>query len=537
MLKHAKDHMVQKKSARTFFASKESASADSPYSLSSVKSAAWHYVVGRILTGGAGFAYLIFLVRAMDPEPYAVYLTMIGYAATVGLLSGVGLDKVIARYVPEGRLLHAGQELNSLVISLLVLKIVALSFACIVTYLFWSFVASVLFQGLDHFPWWLIPLIISYNIFQFLSIILQTLIQQRLLTVVLAIQWSVRLGAVVLMQLHGMHIGISAAILISVLPDLVGTLALTLTLRKHLHSIGVTNCAYTIKDRWPPTREMAKISLHNYGYAWLIAAPQGNFVLMIAATLVVPINVAAYGFFSGLIDRIKMYLPLMLLFNLLEPVFTANYMQDKDFTKLCNRALILYKINFYFVIFLAVSVSLVAPQLTSILTNGKYLAFSYIFPVILIQIAIASHNVILQMIINNIGRSEFLSASGSVALISMAATLIIIITTGEKKYFFCAPVIYELSNTWIVIFLMKLNNIEYPSTGKFHLKIVLISIGSYITCRLLFGKMSFSALFIFGNFFVVFVLFLAAGYFLSVLRSDEWEAGKYLFQKKCHGTL
>ena len=503
-----------------------------PYASSTVKNAAWQYLFGRVLTGCAGFAYLILLVRMMDAVAFARFVTMIGYAATVGLFCGFGLDKVASRYVPEGRLFHIGARLNRLIGALAAVRFGVLLTATIISYLAWPILERTFFSGVSRMPAGLMILIIGLNLFQFISLILQALLQQKMLTRILIAQWSVRLAVIAMLFKLGIPVGLNTALLISAVPEFIGAVALFIFTYRHLADLSKNSTASYPGLAWPSPRAVMKLSVHNCGYAWLVAAPQGNSMVMLSAALVSAPFVAAYGFFTGLIDRIKMYLPMMLVLNLVEPVLTAGYMRSKNFKDLADKSTLLYKLNCLLIIMLALWAALVAEPLTSILTSGKFMEYSIVLPILLVQLAMGSQNIILQMIVNNVGRSDFLTWSGFIALLTMGLTFLWIVGTENTRYFFYAPLIYEITNALTIIFLLRRNGFDYPINVRFHIGLCLTSAAAYILCRSLLTTVTFPLTVVFCAGAGVATVFLITLYVFPLLRNDEWAMLRQLTTRK-----
>lgn len=503
-----------------------------PYVSGTVKKAAWQYLFGRMLTGCAGFAYLIILVRMMDAVAFAKFVTMIGYAATVGLFCGFGLDKVASRYVPEGRLFHIGPRLNRLIAALAAVRLVVLMTATMISYLAWPSLERMFFSGVSRMPAGLAVLIIGLNLFQFISLILQALIQQKMLTKILIAQWSVRLAIIAILIKSGIPVGLTEALMISALPELIGALALLIFTYRHLLEISKHATASHLESPWPSPQAAMKLSMHNCGYAWLVSAPQGNSMVMISAALVSAPFVAAYGFFTGLIDRIKMYLPMMLVLNLVEPVLTAGYMRNKSFKDLADKSILLYKLNCLLVIMLALWAALVAEPLTSMLTNGRFLEYSVVLPILLVQLAMGSQNIILQVIVNNVGRSDFLTWSGFMALLAMGVTFLGIMGTQNLGCFYYAPLIYEITNALTIILLLRRSGFDYPTNGAFHIGLCLTSAAAYVVCRPLLTAITAPLMMIICAGVGVVTVFLVTLYVFPLLRKDDWATLRQLMTGK-----
>lgn len=496
--------------------------AGDPYASGTVKKAAWQYLLGRLFTGCAGFAYLIILVRSMDAVPFARFVTMLGYAATVGLFCGFGIDKVASRYVPEGRLFHVGARLNHLIAALTAIRFVVLIGAAMATYCAWTALERVFFGGVHAMPPGLMVLIVGLNMFQFLTAILQALVQQKLLTQTLITQWAGRLAILAVLINADARIELTGVLLISAIPELIGACALAVFVRSYLLKISENVAPSAGDSAWPSRPAMVKLALHNCGYSWLVAPPQGNSMVMISASLVAAPFVAAYGFFTGLIDRIKMYLPMMLVLNLVEPVLTAGYMRDRNFKTLADRAVLLYKINCLMVLMLATWTAIVATPLTAMLTHGRFLEYAFVLTVVLIQLALGSQNIVLQIIVNNVGRSDFLTRSGLAALLAMGIALLFLVGTQHSRYFYFLPLIYEIVNSVAIIFLLRKNGFNYPSSAAFHIGLGVAIAAAYLLCAPILATFSTPLAAVIGVAMGVGVVFMLSLYLFPLLRGDEW---------------
>ena len=83
-----------------------------PYDHENLRHGAFHYLMGRGAAGIAGFLTVLLLVRFMDLHNYAAYTALSGLVAICGVIAGLGMERVVARYVPEARLYRSVDELS-----------------------------------------------------------------------------------------------------------------------------------------------------------------------------------------------------------------------------------------------------------------------------------------------------------------------------------------------------------------------------------------------------------------------------------------
>lgn len=445
---------------------------DSPYGRAHVRGVLTYYFGARLLSGFAGVVCVILLARHLSVRDYAYFATMAGLAATIGLLSSIGLEKAVTCALPQGRMTQHVKVLAAFIWRVLALRAVVLVAATAAVAYGWSMVRRdiVLPHGTVALgaAW-----IIGTNLFQFLALVLQSLMQQKILAGVLLAQWCGRLTmlATALLGVPGMSLG--TAIMIMTVPELAGSALLLIALGSHLKHTSVSGTAATAPGlAWPDWRAVKSLMRHNYGYAWLIAPPQPNAMIVMAALVLSAPQVAAYGFFSSLVERFKAYLPLQFMLNLAEPVLVASYTRDRNFAALWLRAGLLYKANVVLLMLLLAWSGAVAPVLAQLLAGGTYTAYALMLPLLIAQVTLGSFNTILQVIVNSVGRSEVLTRSGSIALALMALCFAASMMVRKADWFLLTtPLVFEIINSAVTVYLLRKTGYACRWDGWFHMKV------------------------------------------------------------------
>jgi pyruvyl transferase EpsO len=491
-----------------------------------------HYLCGRLLSGAAGILFVILLVRHMDTHDYARFATMSGVAATLGMLSGLGLEKAVTRFVPEGRLCQAGPALSRFIWRIVALRVAALLTVTVTVVVSWSYIFAGTPRPTTGFALPLMVLIISINLFQFLALILQALVQQKTLTRVLVIQWGGRLLLLLALLSLGLHLDLKQALYIVAVPDAIGSVVLAAAIGRYLSKLRTsgTDAGAPPRAPWPAWPEVWKTSRHNYGYAWLIATPQGNAMIVIASVFIAAPLIAAYGFFISIVERIRAYLPLMFMLNLAEPILIAGYIRDRDFEELCRRSQMLYNLNIILLMLLLAWCGAVAPALTNLLTDGKYGAYAFLLPLLFVQVALGSHNTILQIIANSVGRSDILSKSGAVALACMMLGLLLCLRSGASPLLFATPLIFEIANIVVTVWLLRRYGFHYSIQAWFHFALALACAAAYFAARAAASAVDHVMLQLGAAGAAATVAFLLAGYALRVVSPKDIIAVKQLLR-------
>jgi O-antigen/teichoic acid export membrane protein len=437
----------------------------SPYTRENVRRGIVPYLLGRGMSAVAGFASIILLVRHMDVTSYAAYATLTGLTFMTATLSGLGLERAIARYVPEGRLHHPAGELARLVWWTSLVRFAAAGLLAVAYFAFWQVIDARLFSQvpLGPFTWALACYVLANTLFRHLSAVMQALVLQRSLTRILVVQWGGRLALIVALIAVYPGIDLDQAIWIMAAPEMIGALILMGAVHLHLSALGrdAHAAAETPGATWPVWREVADMALHNYGYNLLTAPPQGYFMRMLAAAVLPVPFVAGYGFFLSLFERVQPYLPLQLMYGMTEPVLIAGYVRDKHFDKLCQRSQFLFKANLLLLVPFLVWLAATTPDFTLVLTGGKFAEYSWLLFVIALQFVMGSHAVTSQLIVNAVGKSAILLKSGSHGLVAMISTLGLMVATGHSQYIAVSPVVYSIVNNLTIVTTLRHGGYDY----------------------------------------------------------------------------
>lgn len=463
------------------------AMAATPYSRDNVRRGVLHYLLGRGMSAAAGFLTVILLVRHMEVSAYAAYTAILGFCLLAGMLSGLGMERALTRFIPEGVMQHPGTPLMRFIWWTSALRLAVLLLLVCALYFSWPAVTA-RFAGMalvPQFPLALAGVLVSSAMFQLFSAVMQAMVQQKSLTRILVVQWAGRLVLILAILGGGAGITLEQALWLMAVPDGIGVVILGWAIHRCLSISGdsakfPTLPAHGKVGPWPPWRQVGKLSLNNYGYNLLAALPQGSSMIILAAAVLAAPFVAVYGFYINLIERFRQYLPLQFMLNLAEPVLIAAYVQDRNFPRLCHHGRLLYKLNLLLLLPALAWLGAVALPVTHILTGGKYTEHAWILPLLIAQLALGGHATILQIIINAIGKSGILTVSGCSALVAMGVTVGLVFVSGEYALLVAAPLVYEIVNNLVAVALLGKSGWHYDLQWRFHGKLLLATAGAWL---------------------------------------------------------
>ena len=443
----------------------------SPYSKENLRIGILHFLLGRGLAGLAGFATVILLVRYMDVQSYAGYTALTGVIVLAGIIAGLGLERAISRYIPEGRLERSVADLGRFIWQMSFIRLAAVLIICLMIYFSWHLLPQ-LFQDvtIKEFPLSLACFILAETLFQHFSSILQALVMQKILTRIMVIQWAGRLLLILLFVHNHAAISLEDSLWIMAIPEMLGVVGFVIVLQQMLIKLSESQSPEQASHQlqtanWPNWRDVMQMSMNNYGFTLLAAPPQGYFMKMLAAAFLPTQMVAAYGFFLSIAERLRQYIPLHLLYNLIEPVMIASYLQDKNFKTLSYRSQLLYKSNLLLLIPVMALIVVAGPTIIGLLTVGKYQEYSWLLLIVIMQLTVGSHVVLLQLILNSISASRVLVNAGLWSLIVMAVATMLVSLIDIRALVLC-PLVFSFTCNLYVLFQFKRMQLDYAFSWR-----------------------------------------------------------------------
>lgn len=381
------------------------------------------FLTGRAIQGALSFAVMILLARYMPVVEYAYYVAATAAATLLGSLSKFGLDRVITRYLPEGRT-HAGvAELRAFLRLLRGLRLLAVGGLALALGALWS---------------WLAPLInlvpdlgmlvavagfaLSHAFTAFQRISLQSLMLQRGLRQATTVVWSLRLAGVVALAAAG-DLDVQKALWIATVSEGAGLVWMARAERDLMRQLANQRVAGDAVVGWPGSwSPIRRFALQNYASQLAGLPAQGPMLRVIGAVFLPPHALAAYGFFQALAESLRAYLPLQLTRALFEPVALGRYARDRDFSRLNATVSTLYKLNLLVLLPFGTWFLVGGEGAVRLLMGGKYAEHSWILAASVLPIAFASHWALLVVVANAVGASTRLvwgSAAGSIAVMAV----------------------------------------------------------------------------------------------------------------------
>jgi O-antigen/teichoic acid export membrane protein len=463
----------------------------SPYSKANVWTNLVHYLLGRGLGGVAGFVFVILLARAMDVQAYAGYTAITGLIAMSGVITGFGLERVVARFVPEARLERSVPELSRFIWGLASFRLCFALLVSVIMYIAWQHIRSIFPDvHLVQFPVQMAILIVAEALFQYFSAVYQALVQQKILTRIMVIQWAGRLLLGGLVLYHYGQITLAQAITVLAIPEVLGVVAFAILLTRHIKEIEQSNLSgIYLESTWPDWPGLVKIALHNYSFTLLASPPQGYFMKIMASLFLPTSMVAAYGFFISLSERVRQYIPLNFVYNLIEPFMVGNYLAKKDFGSLNKNCQLLYKTNLLMLLPLLIWILLCGKNISYMLAGDKFWEYNWIFFLVFFQLTIGSHIVLLQLVLNSVGKSSLLLTSGIVS-VSFLFLFWLGVTSINPSWILFGPLVFSVCCNTLIIYWLRRGGFDYSISWHLYKRILIAAFLTYVSTHMMFDGLS-----------------------------------------------
>lgn len=387
-----------------------------PYQAKIVRRGVWQYLSSRAVQGILSFGVMLMLARYMPVLEYAAYVAATGAATLLAVLSKFGLDRVITRYLPEGRLHASIADLRRFLRNLRLLRLLNVIVLGVVLAACWPLASSWLKLSGDFS---MLAAVSSFTLTHaftsFQTINLQSLMLQKGLRNAVTASWLLRFASLlVLLGVTG-AVDVRDALWVAAGTEFVGLLWMARVEAHHMQHLEALSSIEREHAPWPSSwPEIRRFAWHNYRALLTNLPTQGPTLRVLGAIFIPPHMLAAYGFYQTLADNLRVYLPIQLLRNLFEPVIMGKYGESQDFAKLNAQISTMLKLNLLILLPFASWFLVAGDGVIQILTAGKYVKEAWILPASALTIVATSHWVLLIIVANAVDASYRLAWGGMV---------------------------------------------------------------------------------------------------------------------------
>lgn len=343
-----------------------------PYAATRIKRGVLYLAGGKVVTAVAGIGTFLLLVRGLPVEQFAAYSILFGLVELVDAITGVGLNQVLSRYVPELFVEHRHNALRRLVALAFTLRAVLIGAFLAALYAVATTISP--HVGLAEFEWALqayLGVVFVRIIATSLFGVLESMLHQAIAQLGFGLITLLRFGLIAIVATQG-ALDLEAVILIEVITELVGFGVMLLgalrTMPRDSQGTG-SGAADWIRSN---LRRMVNFGLKGYLQHMLIMPFGGSTNRIVVGASLVRDDVALFGFAQFVADLMERYLPAKLLAGVIRPVLAARYVRDRRFSDIESAANLIFKLNAGLVCLAFVVIFAGGARLLGELTGGKY---------------------------------------------------------------------------------------------------------------------------------------------------------------------
>lgn len=379
-----------------------------PYGRENVRKGIGHYVTGRALAAAISLVVVLLLVRTMAVEDYGVFVTATGVATIIVTLTNCGLDRVVLKFLPEGRINASASDLSSFVV-----RMVGLRMSAVIALLIPIVLAQHWLFALIQIPTTagIVIATATYTVLlaftDFSLYCLQALMLQRQLRLSVTVAWIARLLAVACALLANWPLSAGTVLWIWAICELLAVVILAAPLLALIQAGRRDVAIGTTQQKWPGSDSRLRALATSNFLSTLVGIPWQPYALRTIAGALLPVQqVAAYGFFQILVERVRGYLPVYFFASLTEPLMSAHMTEGEEKQRVLNSMAIVVQASMWLLAPVVAIFAVVGEPAVQILTGGKYGGFSAILALLFSQILLGVQVAMLWSFFSVLGESR-----------------------------------------------------------------------------------------------------------------------------------
>lgn len=388
------------------------------YSGRRIRTALAHFLLGRAASAIIAFLALLLLLRGLPIEAYGIYVTLMALQGMLLLLSALGLDATIDRFIPELRLTHTEASLQKAVLVALGVRLLILICLVAALGLTANWMATIMGQsGWHDYGPLLLTLILIHGLFNLAGNILDTLLLQK---------WSQMSGFVNALSRFGIlawaysasALSVQTVLYAEIVSATLGLLVAIFALIRYFPG-RLSDMRESVLFDGPLVRRVLRFASLNYG-ARVLNQTQGPHGLRLVVSHLHGVGAAAtFGFAMSLADLLERYLPSTLLTRLIRPVFVSRYTVNRDFRQINGFASLLIKINLLLVAPAIMFSVFHGNHIVSWIGGEKYANAQWVLVMALALLVPNSHKVVIALVANTLEKNAMQFTGGVFAVIGL----------------------------------------------------------------------------------------------------------------------
>lgn len=377
------------------------------YGLDAVRRSLAHFVVGKTFRMLASVTILLLLARALPVEQYAVYIAFQALIALLDVLTSIGVQKVLFRYLPELRATGNNRAAYRLLLygMLFRLLVVSLLFLAVLPLLPWLTKVFNIEEWIWLLPWYLLVGYLRLGAF-WLSQCLESLLWQK------ESQYSMAVGGAVaaLAMLYLAAIGELTLERVALAEGIGESVALSLLVvswvrrwrRDPQRAVGESGW-------WRENRQRAV----RYGL-WSYLLSQSSLFYgsapnrLLAAHALPTSELAILGVADSFMSLARKWVPTRMLMSMVRPLAMARFAATGDFQGVTRLSDFVFRINLILLGLPVAILTVAGPDLLAWITAGHYPEAGYLLMGFLLVLATQGMRDLLELMVQALEKNPML---------------------------------------------------------------------------------------------------------------------------------
>jgi O-antigen/teichoic acid export membrane protein len=402
---------------------------------------AWQFLVGKGFSALCTVSLLGFIVRFLPLTEYAIYISAVAALEAGIVLSSLGIDWVIIRYVPQYVVSGPYIELRRFLVIVVFVRLVSmLAFAGAAATAMLYFAPGE-FVGRSDALVLLAALFVSEGLLRLLrDNALESLANQFFTQLCIAL----RQGAFLALLAGSAAIGIPA----SVETVLTGELAASL-LALMFAVYFVYQTIRPIQKRpananWKPPGflEIRRTAWHNYAGNLLSYPYSLQALVLLVVTIEGPTRAALFGFVVRIVEILRGYLPALLLMNVLRPRLFGVYERTGQFEQPASEARLISRLSFFTVFPILVITAQYGNWLIQTASGGRFHEGEQLFFLFALSLVFRVQRQMATLLINCVKLSSLLVRNAVYSLLAFPI-FVLLITVDDTPRFAAYAVVWD----------------------------------------------------------------------------------------------
>jgi len=427
--------------------------ASSFFSTSRVRQNLPYLIMGRGISALGTFGSIVLIVRHLSISDFGVFSVVVGSSIIFGLVCGLGIERLIPRYLSEMRSAGAVEKAAYLAWLFLLARMTLLLPAFLVLYLAWDLVSVQLQVDLDTGIYWAsVAYIGAFLIGKQAADTLQAVMSHREASLGYAVDAAMRLLALGFLALSD-NFSLATALWAYFTGAAAGA-AICLGGMLRIFNARIESPFRGGEHGILPSR-LAQYGWHAYlhNVGGILLTPQA--LRIFCASLLGAAGVAALGFAQALAEFAKRHLPVFFLGSMIEPILIGRYRETRDFTTLNSLTSVVLKVNLFLLLPVVGWLALSGDGALVLITGGKYVEQIWLLVGLLGLLAFDAHRALLHMVIMAVDATWLLVLSQVWPTILLAGLLALVYYQGLPGLLAGLTVVVALVNFLLVRQLRK----------------------------------------------------------------------------------